>query len=164
MNIGQVAKGYVGWCVAGAAALATLFAAEPAGAATVTVGSSCSLVNAVASVNALSNIGGCTRSGGGGERISIPAGNYNVSQELILTRSVRITASLPGATIVSSAGSGLSFSANSNPPPTLTIDNVTIKPNVGVVSYLLRDHLRREPHPQQRCDRRLWNGTGRRSK
>jgi hypothetical protein len=131
MNIGMVAKGCAGWCVASAAALATLFAAEPAGAATVTVGSSCSLVNAVASVNALSNIGGCTRSGGGGERISIPAGSYTVNQELILTRSVRITASLPGATIISSAPAGLSFNANSNPVPTLTIDNVTIKPNTS---------------------------------
>jgi hypothetical protein len=129
MNIGVVAKGYAGWCVAGAAALATLFAAEPAGAATVTVGSSCSLVNAVASVNSLSNVGGCTRSGSGGERISIPAGSYNVNQELVLTRSVRITASLPGATIISSAHSGLTFNKNASPPPTLTIDNVTIKPN-----------------------------------
>src|SRR5687767_15707351 len=94
MNLGVVAKGYAGWCVAGAVALATLFAAESAGAATVTVGSSCSLVNAVASVNALSNIGGCTRSGSGGERISIPAGSYTVNQELVLDRkSTRLNSS-----------------------------------------------------------------------
>src|SRR5688500_1318200 len=140
MDLGMVTKGYAGWCVAAAAALATLFAAESASAATVTVGSSCSLVNAVASVNALSNIGGCTRSGSGGERISIPAGSYNLNQELVLTRSVRITASLPGATIISSASSALYFNKNASPPPTLTIDNVTIKPNTSSDIYCVITH------------------------
>lgn len=131
MSTRRAAKGYGSWWVAGAVALAATLASQAAVAATVTVGPSCSLVNAVASVNALSNVGGCTRSGGGGERISIPAGNYSVSQELNLTRSVRITASLPGATITSSAFSGLTHYGSSSSVPTVTIDNVTIKPNTA---------------------------------
>jgi hypothetical protein len=113
-----------------AATLTALLASSSAFAATVTVSSSCSLVNAVASVNGRTNVGGCVRSGSGAETIVLPAQTLSVNTELKLTRSVTIKGDLPGATIVSSAGDAISM-FGSRTATQLKLENVTVKPAAG---------------------------------
>jgi hypothetical protein len=118
-----------------ALALSALFASGSAAAATVAVGPNCSLVNAVASVNQLSNVGGCVREGSGAEIITLPAQNHAVNAELGLTRSATIKGTFPGATITSSALVGISMYASAATTQ-LRLENVTIKPGAGVTDII----------------------------
>jgi hypothetical protein len=109
--------------------LAAAFVCVPslARAASVTVGSTCSMKNAVASVNFNTATGGCVKSGSGLINvINVPGGTFTENDELVVQRSVKILgAGRDSTTFVS--GGATALLAHRGFGPLLEIRDMTVK-------------------------------------
>ena len=96
-------------------------------AASVSVGASCTMRNAVASVNNNSATGGCAKVGFGTINvINVPAGNFSDGAELNVTRSVTIIGAGRDSTTFSSGGIWAFMASGAN-APVFEIRNMTVK-------------------------------------
>lgn len=96
-------------------------------AASVGVGASCSMRNAVASVNNNSATGGCVRSGTGTiNTINVPSGTFTEGAELNVDRSVTIIGAGRDSTTFASGGIWAFMASGAN-APVLEIRNMTVR-------------------------------------
>lgn len=96
-------------------------------AASVNVGASCSMRNAVASVNNNAATGGCVKSGAGTINvINVPAGSFSDGAELNVNRSVTIIGAGRDSTTFSSGGIYAFYASGAN-APAFEIRNMTVR-------------------------------------
>ncbi len=101
-------------------------------AATISIGGACTLDDAVASLNAISDQSGCTASGayGTNDTINIPAGTHSYSATANIAVSATIQGAGMGQSIIDMSGAGgdsLGFSKNNSTPASATIQDLSIK-------------------------------------
>jgi predicted outer membrane repeat protein len=96
-------------------------------AASVAVGASCSMRNAVASVNNNSATGGCVRSGTGTINvINVPSGTFTEGAELYVNRSVTIIGAGRDSTTFTSGGIWAFMASGAN-APVFEVRNMTVR-------------------------------------
>jgi predicted outer membrane repeat protein len=113
--------------------LLCLLGSRFASAAVITVSSTCSFDNAIATLNAGSNVGGCFKQGTGSITINIPAGTFLLqAADLTIQRSVTIAGAGTSSTVVRATrltdyAAALAVSSGS----TVTMRNFTLQGSSG---------------------------------